>query len=140
MTEPYTVTSKLPISDKYRLALDILNKYRINLINTNTLKGQSPKGVLEVSESIVREKGNQLIQGLRYPNSTPMDPDVKQIVQDLQPLFDDADPDVKTFVLDWADKMFNGFVFTLEPEHIENLRKKVTSLDGGDSQNKKEMS
>jgi hypothetical protein len=141
MTEPYYTQEKLPVSDVYREVLKILEDYHTKLLQPNTLKGQSPYHHLSYSKQLITSKGKLLKQFLEAPDfiSSEADVELKKVMQDLTPYLEQQDNELTTFMIDWTEKMFIEFPFSLTPEHIQNLLKNTPQqLDGESNSENKE--
>ncbi len=124
MTEPYYTQEKLPVSDVYRQVLKILEDYHTKLLQPNTLKGQSPYQHLSYSKQLITSKGILLKQFLEAPDSIQTsDMDLKNVMTELLPYLERQDNELTTFMIDWTEKMFIEYPFSLTPEHIQNLLK-----------------
>ena len=105
--------------------INVLEGYRKDLVQSNTLRGQDPAPWHTYTRKLLRQKGNWLQQWLRTRILTAEMKEDKiflDAVKDLESAIEPWDANISTMAPDYVESLFFRCPFS-SYEHCERLRK-----------------
>jgi len=108
-------------ANKLKEIIDVLTKYKTNIVNKETLNHQDPANTIKNLTGILRTRGGDLKEYLNTRNSHISDPIFEETVAALDPLINPWTPEISILIKDYVDKLFiesPPFAFKIQ-EYLE---------------------
>jgi len=94
-------------ANKLKEIIDVLTKYKTNIVNKETLNHQDPANTIKNLTGILRGRGGDLKEYLNTRNSNiDSDSIFEETVAALQSLINPWTPEISTLTKDYIDKLF----------------------------------
>jgi hypothetical protein len=122
--EPMVYTSS-EIPGRLIKIINLLEGYRKDIVQRNTLRGQDPLPIQAMTRAILREKGQMLTNWMKMREITEEmkeDKEFMNVIEELQNLLEPWDANVSVMAPDYVESLFFTCPFT-SYEHCERLRK-----------------